>query len=164
MSYNFSFSVASRPTTFDQQLIEIQYILSENDKGLSAPWWSDIVIERVASSDGSLLPKVLINEYGRLLSQIRDLSTGGDVDSGAAKMAQRLLWRAMFAGAIAPDVSWHNDAIVLFWKSGPKTSFFTIDADFFSYLEECDGAITKRADDLQPQVWESIFPLSYGAH
>jgi hypothetical protein len=54
--------------------------------------------------------------------------------------------------------------VVLFWTVGSKTSFFTIEAATFSYLEECDGEITKREDDFLPRIWDAIFPLAHGVH
>lgn len=133
--------------------------------GVSAPWWADVAIERVATTDGRPLPQAFVDEYMRLFDALSDLEFDGEVEPGAVARARKLLQRAMFSGAMPPALSWHGgDAIVFFWTAHKTTNFFTITSEGFSRLKECDGVITGRTDDLPFANWDYLFPLPHGIH
>ena len=108
---------------------------------------------------------------GRALKVVRIPSPGrienedGEITPAAAGRSRQMLQRCMFAGAVPPKLSWHGgDAVVLMWSGDQVTSFFTIGAEGFSFLEERDGEITARCDDLAPLTWEAMFPVPNGLH
>ncbi len=163
MNSELTLTVASRPAASAMPpKVDIRPFIPENDG--AAPWWADVIIERVANSDLSPTFRALIDEYESLARRLDDLAGDGDVDASAVAAAQTLLWRALMSRAVAPRLSFHRDSVVFFWTVGEATRFFTIDATSFSFLEEVDGVITKRAPDLELSVWHSIFAPTHGLH
>lgn len=134
-------------------------------EGFAAPWWADVAIERVGTADGRPLPEAYAEEYSRLFDALSELEADDVVTVEAIQSARRLLRRSMFAGAIAPRLSWHGgDAVVFFWTADKTTSFFTVTEDVFSFLKECDGVISGRQDDIPFAAWDYLFHVPNGVH
>jgi hypothetical protein len=133
--------------------------------GTVAPWWANVYIERVATADGLPLQLAFHDAYSQLFACLADLVDDGEISPEAAARAHAMLQRCMFAGAVAPKLTWHGgDAVVLIWSGDGVVSYFTIGADGFSFLEERDGEITQRTDEMPSSAWEKLFPLPHGVH
>lgn len=145
------------PSQFFARKSCLQYV-READLELAAPWWDDLVFERIAND--MPLPQELLNSYERLNEVLDDLERDDEdgVDMGAVETARLFLNLAMFARVRPPRLTWHGrDAVVIIWQSGRTTTMFTAHGDAISLLQERDGAIVARRDDLPRETWNHAF-------
>lgn len=130
-----------------------------------APWWANVRVERVASTDGFLLPDDFVRGYHELFETLAVAVSDEELDPQTASTTIKLLTQCMLSGAVPPRMTWHGgDASVLFWSNGRATQFFTIGPDDLSYLLESGGEIVIRNDDLPLDTWDRIFPVEHGVH
>ena len=160
-----AFASATAPLRQQAPRFERLEVVESDIGGVIAPWWANIIVERVATADGRPMPTAFVEQYVKLFKSLADLQEHGNVEAGAILLANELLLKSMFNGAVVPSLSWHGgDAVVFIWAAGKSTQYFTITADAFSCLKECDGEITERIDDLPPSAWDLLFPVPNGVH